>query len=149
MIQIGPEHFVYNTERVKGADIPKTWADCVNPKWKGKLGFEDALQQLEEIVRGLESGKGKLEDSIKSYERGTLLKQHCEDKLREAQMRIDKIVVGADGIHSEMRPYVFPPSKPVFHGSISYRGLVHRDRIPDWPMDRWMMWAGQIGRAHV
>jgi exodeoxyribonuclease VII small subunit len=62
-----------------------------------KLGFEDALQQLEEIVRGLESGKGKLEESIKSYERGTLLKQHCEDKLREAQMRIDKIVVGADG----------------------------------------------------
>lgn len=62
-----------------------------------KLGFEDALQQLEEIVRGLESGKGKLDESIKSYERGALLKQHCERKLREAQMRIDRIVVGADG----------------------------------------------------
>ena len=62
-----------------------------------KLGFEDALQQLEEIVRGLEAGKGKLEDSIKSYERGTLLKQHCERKLAEAQMRIQKIVVAADG----------------------------------------------------
>jgi salicylate hydroxylase len=37
---------------------------------------------------------------------------------------------------------VFPPSKPVFHGTISYRGLVSRDRIPDWPMDRWQMWAG-------
>ena len=39
-------------------------------------------------------------------------------------------------------PYVFPPSKPVFHGTISYRGLVPRERLPDWPMDRWQMWAG-------
>ena len=30
----------------------------------------------------------------------------------------------------------------MFHGTISYRGLVSRDRIPDWPMDRWLMWAG-------
>ena len=52
------------------------------------------------------------------------------------------VVVGADGIHSELRPYVFPPSKPVFHGTISYRGLVGRERLPDWPMDRWQMWAG-------
>jgi salicylate hydroxylase len=51
-------------------------------------------------------------------------------------------VVGADGIHSELRPYVFPPSKPVFHGTISYRGLVARERLPGWPMDRWEMWAG-------
>jgi salicylate hydroxylase len=51
-------------------------------------------------------------------------------------------VVGADGIHSEMRPFVFPPSKPVFHGTISYRGLVPRERLPGWPMDRWQMWAG-------
>ena len=53
------------------------------------------------------------------------------------------VVVAADGIHSELRPYVFPPSKPVFHGTISYRGLVSRERLPDWPMDRWQMWAGQ------
>jgi salicylate hydroxylase len=52
------------------------------------------------------------------------------------------VVVGADGIHSELRPHVFPPSKPVFHGTISYRGLVTRERLPDWPMDRWQMWAG-------
>jgi len=52
------------------------------------------------------------------------------------------VVVGADGIHSEMRPYVFPPSKPIFHGTISYRGLVSQERLPDWPMDRWQMWAG-------
>ena len=52
------------------------------------------------------------------------------------------VVVGADGIHSELRPHVFPPSGPVFHGTISYRGLVPRARLPDWPMDRWEMWAG-------
>jgi salicylate hydroxylase len=52
------------------------------------------------------------------------------------------VVVGADGIHSELRPFVFPPSKPVFHGTISYRGLVPLERLPGWPMDRWEMWAG-------
>ena len=52
------------------------------------------------------------------------------------------VVVAADGIHSELRSYVFPPSKPVFHGTISYRGLVSRERLPNWPMDRWQMWAG-------
>ena len=52
------------------------------------------------------------------------------------------VVVGADGIHSELRPHVFPPSTPVFHGTVAYRGLVSRERLPDWPMDRWQMWAG-------
>ncbi len=52
------------------------------------------------------------------------------------------VVVAADGIHSELRPHVFPPSTPVFHGTISYRGLVSRERLPEWPMDRWEMWAG-------
>ena len=52
------------------------------------------------------------------------------------------VVVGADGIHSQLRPHVFPPSTPVFHGTISYRGLVARERLPHWPMDRWQMWAG-------
>ena len=51
-------------------------------------------------------------------------------------------VIAADGIHSALRPFVFPPSTPVFHGTISYRGLVHRDRLGDWPMDRWQTWAG-------
>ena len=53
-----------------------------------------------------------------------------------------EVVIAADGIHSELRPYVYPPSKPVFHGTISYRGLVSRERLLDWPMDRWEMWAG-------
>lgn len=52
------------------------------------------------------------------------------------------VVVAADGIHSELRPFVFPPSTPVFHGTISYRGLVRREQLPGWQMDRWEMWAG-------
>jgi exodeoxyribonuclease VII small subunit len=52
---------------------------------------------LEQIVRRLESGSGKLDDAIAAYERGALLKRHCEAKLREAQSRVDKIVIGADG----------------------------------------------------
>ena len=52
------------------------------------------------------------------------------------------VVIGADGIHSELRPFVFPPSKPVFHGTIAYRGVVAHERIADWPTDRWQMWLG-------
>jgi exodeoxyribonuclease VII small subunit len=64
------------------------------------MSFEDALAELEQIVKRLEAGSGKLGDAIASYERGALLKRHCETKLREAQARVDKIVVGADGVPS-------------------------------------------------
>jgi len=53
------------------------------------------------------------------------------------------IVIAADGIHSELRPYVFASSQPVFSGSVAYRGLVSRERVPDWPADRWQMWLGK------
>lgn len=62
-----------------------------------KLSFETAMAELETIVRDLETGKTSLEDSITAYERGIALKNHCEGKLREAQSRIDKIVVKPDG----------------------------------------------------
>ena len=53
------------------------------------------------------------------------------------------IVVAADGIHSELRPYVFPPSNPVFHGSVAYRSVVPHKLIPDWPAKAWLMWLGK------
>jgi salicylate hydroxylase len=52
------------------------------------------------------------------------------------------VVIAADGIHSELRPFVFPPSRPVFSGSVAYRGLVPHERVPHWPTDRWQMWLG-------
>ena len=61
------------------------------------LGFEDALNELEQIVRSLESGEGKLDDAIESYERGAALKKHCETKLAEAKNRIEKISFTGDG----------------------------------------------------
>ena len=62
-----------------------------------KLTFEAALSELEKIVHTLEEGDGKLDDSIKAYERGALLKRHCEAKLQEARARVEKIVLAADG----------------------------------------------------
>ncbi|HPQ50290.1 MAG: exodeoxyribonuclease VII small subunit [Alphaproteobacteria bacterium] len=61
------------------------------------LSFESALEELEAIIRNLETGKTSLEQSIESYERGIALKTHCETKLREARMKIEKIVVGSNG----------------------------------------------------
>ncbi|AIL65338.1 Exodeoxyribonuclease VII small subunit [Rickettsiales bacterium Ac37b] len=61
------------------------------------LSFEEALTQLETIVKKLESGKEALEKSLEYYELGNKLKQHCEKKLAEAQMRVDKIVQQPDG----------------------------------------------------
>jgi exodeoxyribonuclease VII small subunit len=62
-----------------------------------KLSFETALAELEAIVQKLEGGQGKLEDSIKAYERGAALKRHCEAKLQEAQAKIEQITMGPDG----------------------------------------------------
>lgn len=62
-----------------------------------KLGFEEALGELEKIVGALESGKAPLEESITAYERGIQLKQHCEKKLAEARLKIEKITLSPDG----------------------------------------------------
>jgi exodeoxyribonuclease VII small subunit len=61
------------------------------------LSFEDSLDELERIVRQLEEGGGKLDDAIGAYERGALLKKHCEEKLREARAKVDRISLGPDG----------------------------------------------------
>ena len=61
------------------------------------MSFEDALAELEQIVRRLEGGQVRLDDAIECYERGAQLKRHFEQKLSEAQQRVDRIVIGADG----------------------------------------------------
>jgi exodeoxyribonuclease VII small subunit len=62
-----------------------------------KISFEEALIQLENIVRELESGKIKLDDAVEVYEKAVTLKKFCEDKLKAAQLKIEKINVAADG----------------------------------------------------
>jgi len=64
------------------------------------MSFEQALQELRQIVERLETGEGKLDDAIAAYERGALLKRHCERKLREAEAKIEKIKVDDDGTAS-------------------------------------------------
>jgi exodeoxyribonuclease VII small subunit len=61
------------------------------------LSFEAALKELESIVSRLEQGEVDLEDSIALYERGQALKAHCEKKLKAAESRLEKIVIGAKG----------------------------------------------------
>jgi exodeoxyribonuclease VII small subunit len=61
------------------------------------LSFEDALAELEKIVRGLEGGQQKLEEAITAYERGSRLRRHCEAKLAQAEQRVQAIVAAGDG----------------------------------------------------
>ena len=72
-------------------------ADTNSPPEISQMTFEDALAELEQIVRRLEAGQVKLDEAIPSYERGAQLKQHCERKLNEAQQRVERIVIAADG----------------------------------------------------
>ena len=75
------------------------------PEEIAALSFEDALQQLETIVAQLESGNVDLEKSIGIYTRGTQLKAHCEQKLRSAEARIEKLVIGSDGTPTGSTPF--------------------------------------------
>lgn len=58
-----------------------------------ELTFEQAMEELEAIVRKLEAGQDSLENSIALYERGVVLKQFCEKRLQEATLKIEKITV--------------------------------------------------------
>lgn len=62
-----------------------------------RLSFEEALAELEKIVGDLERGKVKLDDAIAAYTRGAQLKAHCERKLADAKMKVEKIVLRPDG----------------------------------------------------
>jgi len=67
------------------------------PEDVSTLSFEDALKQLESIVARLESGDASLDESIGLYTRGDALRAQCEARLKDAQARIEKISLGADG----------------------------------------------------
>ena len=62
------------------------------------LTFEEALQKLETIVRELETGQTKLDDAIEAYERAMNLKKFCEEKLKAAELKIEKIEADKDGV---------------------------------------------------
>jgi exodeoxyribonuclease VII small subunit len=66
-----------------------------------KMSFEEALAELEAIVRQLEAGEVELEQSITIYERGAALKAHCESRLKSAELKVEQIVQGASGPATE------------------------------------------------
>ena len=72
-------------------------AEAKQPLAIEEMSFEEALSELQALVKALEKGDAKLEEAIQAYERGAALKRHCEKKLREAQEKVDKIIVGSDG----------------------------------------------------
>ena len=71
--------------------------EAAGPPDVATMPFEAALQELERIVDQLEKGAVSLDDSIKLYERGEALKSRCDELLRNAEMRVEKITLSADG----------------------------------------------------
>ena len=61
------------------------------------MSFEDAMKELEATVGKLEHGDATLEESIALYERGAKLRAHCDSRLRQAEGRVEKITMAANG----------------------------------------------------
>jgi exodeoxyribonuclease VII small subunit len=61
------------------------------------MTFEEALEELTNLVRQLDSDQANLTEAINSFERGVELKNHCEKKLKEAKLKVEKIVKSAGG----------------------------------------------------
>jgi len=71
-----------------------------NKDWK--LTFEAAFQELEEAVQRLESGELTLDEAIALFERGQALARLCDDKLEQAEMRVNQLMPGADGSYRQV-----------------------------------------------
>ena len=70
-----------------------------------EMSFEEALKELEQVVREMESGTVELEKSIDIYDRGAQLKKHCEAKLAQAQARIEQITLAEGGQPAGTAPF--------------------------------------------
>jgi exodeoxyribonuclease VII small subunit len=86
-------------EKKDNANVPDANEDVA------ALPFESALKELEDIVDQLEKGSVPLEQSIAIYARGEALKKHCENLLRSAEQRIEKITLGSDGRPTGAEPF--------------------------------------------
>ena len=84
--------------------MPETKPDAAAVSDVGKMPFEAALAELERIVDQLEKGAVPLDDSITLYERGEALKKRCDELLKDAEMRIEKITLSADGKPKGVEP---------------------------------------------
>lgn len=69
---------------------------------KTKIGFEESINRLGDIVKQLEKGDAPLGDSLKLFEEGTALIAHCESLLSEAEQKVIKLKKGSDGTPVEL-----------------------------------------------
>ena len=70
-----------------------------------EMSFEEAMAELEQVVAKLESGQAPLDQSIDLYERGAKLKERCEGRLKDAELRVNKIIAGKDGAAKGSEPF--------------------------------------------
>ena len=70
-----------------------------------EMRFEEAMAELEQVVAKLESGQAPLDQSIDLYERGAKLKERCEGRLKDAELRVNKIIAGKDGEAKGSEPF--------------------------------------------
>lgn len=75
------------------------------------MSFEEALAELEAVVRQLESGKVKLDEAVRAYERGVKLKAFCAEKLQNAQSKIDKLVLDKNGAPAGLEAFDAKPEE--------------------------------------
>ena len=68
------------------------------------ISFEEALKELESIVQKLESGQVKLEEAVTAYEKGVQMQKICEEKLKEAQMKVEKLILNKEGKPTKKEP---------------------------------------------
>jgi salicylate hydroxylase len=107
--------------------------------WNATYGMHRA-DLVEMLAKALPPGVVHTGHRCTGFERGGEIARVTFDNGAEAE---GDVVVGADGIHSVLRPYVHPSSRAVFSGTVTYRGVVAADLVPDWPAESWLMWLGK------
>ncbi len=107
--------------------------------WNATYGMHRA-DLIEILARALPSGVVRTGHRCSGFEQDSA---HARVYFENGVVAEADIVVGADGIHSQLRPHVFPPSRPVFSGRVAYRGVVASELVPEWPAESWLMWLGQ------
>lgn len=75
------------------------------------LSFEEALHALETVVYQLENGQIKLEEAVSTYERGIALKNHCTQKLQEAKLKVDKLILNKDNMPTGVETFDERPQR--------------------------------------
>lgn len=66
--------------------------------------FEDAMAELEGLVSSLEKGDMPLDDALKAFEKGTKLVKNCQKQLKDAELRVEKVLTDEGGTPTGTEP---------------------------------------------